>query len=117
MRNHFFPSRKAEYMTRARFAELGLTKNDVGERDFTFRPALEQEELFFDDAVDAIANGGALPAGVNAFAPALEAPKRQPAMEVEQLAVSLTLGLGFIPYDGNLLTRRLNCSRTVPSNS
>lgn len=91
MRNHFFPNRKAEYMTRERFAELGLTKADVGERDFTFRPVVEQEEIIFDDAVDAVTfgpNGGSLGAGLNPFAPALGAPKPKPAMEVEQLAVS-----------------------------
>ncbi|KAF3764877.1 hypothetical protein M406DRAFT_259016 [Cryphonectria parasitica EP155] len=36
MRNHFFPNRKAEYMTRARLSELGLTKQDIGERDYMF---------------------------------------------------------------------------------
>jgi hypothetical protein len=46
MRNEWFPQKKAEYMTIARFAELGLTKSDVGEPDpaFAIRPALEDAE-------------------------------------------------------------------------
>ena len=41
MRNKWFPQNKAEYMTAARFAELGLTRADVGERDPLFGVALE----------------------------------------------------------------------------
>ncbi|KLU83629.1 hypothetical protein MAPG_02682 [Magnaporthiopsis poae ATCC 64411] len=36
MRNMWYPSRKAEYMTAARFAELGLTRDAIGERDPLF---------------------------------------------------------------------------------
>lgn len=36
MRNQWFPGGKAEYMTEARFRELGLTRDDVGERDNLF---------------------------------------------------------------------------------
>ncbi|KAL2157412.1 hypothetical protein VTH06DRAFT_6104 [Thermothelomyces fergusii] len=36
MRNQWFPSKMAEYMTPARFRELGLTRDDIGERDTTF---------------------------------------------------------------------------------
>lgn len=58
MRNHFFPNRKAEYVTRARLAELGLTKDDIGERDYTFRLEVQEVERVFDDAVEAVAFGG-----------------------------------------------------------
>ncbi|KAK3989218.1 alcohol acetyltransferase-domain-containing protein [Cladorrhinum sp. PSN332] len=37
MRNHWFPNKKAEYMTAERFQQLGLSrKTDVGERDPSF---------------------------------------------------------------------------------
>ncbi|KAL1838389.1 hypothetical protein VTJ49DRAFT_2701 [Mycothermus thermophilus] len=36
MRNEWYPKKQAEYMTAARFRELGLTRNDIGERDPTF---------------------------------------------------------------------------------
>ncbi|KAL8388410.1 hypothetical protein RB595_009265 [Gaeumannomyces hyphopodioides] len=39
MRNMWYPSRKAEYMTAARFAELGLTRDAIGERDPLFTVA------------------------------------------------------------------------------
>ncbi|KAL2020161.1 hypothetical protein VTK56DRAFT_8685 [Thermocarpiscus australiensis] len=36
MRNEWFPNKQAEYMTAARFCELGLSRNDIGDRDPTF---------------------------------------------------------------------------------
>jgi len=36
MRNDWFPNNKAEYMTTSRFQQLGLTRQDVGERDPMF---------------------------------------------------------------------------------
>jgi hypothetical protein len=36
MRNEWYPHKKAEYMTVSRFSELGLTRDDIGERDTTF---------------------------------------------------------------------------------
>jgi hypothetical protein len=36
MRNEWFPAMKAEYMTASRFRELGLTREDIGDRDTTF---------------------------------------------------------------------------------
>jgi hypothetical protein len=36
MRNEWYPSKQAEYMTASRFRELGLTRDDIGERDITF---------------------------------------------------------------------------------
>jgi hypothetical protein len=36
MRNEWFPSKKAEYMTKARFIELGVTRSDVSQRDALF---------------------------------------------------------------------------------
>ncbi|EJT72798.1 hypothetical protein GGTG_09653 [Gaeumannomyces tritici R3-111a-1] len=48
MRNMWYPSRKAEYMTTARFAELGLTRDAIGERDPLFaiakKPAAPEAE-------------------------------------------------------------------------
>ncbi|CAP65031.1 uncharacterized protein PODANS_1_14200 [Podospora anserina S mat+] len=46
MRNEWFPRKLAEYMTVARFKELGLSpKNDVGERDPTFVDMKVLEQL------------------------------------------------------------------------
>ncbi|KAK3941820.1 hypothetical protein QBC46DRAFT_381511 [Diplogelasinospora grovesii] len=45
MRNEWYPSNKAEYMTATRFQELGLTREDIGERDRvfgTFAPLAEE---------------------------------------------------------------------------
>ncbi|KAK4128293.1 hypothetical protein N657DRAFT_607509 [Parathielavia appendiculata] len=36
MRNQWYPNKKAEYMTASRFRELGLTRDDIGERDIIF---------------------------------------------------------------------------------
>ncbi|KAK4105958.1 hypothetical protein N658DRAFT_490564 [Parathielavia hyrcaniae] len=47
MRNEWYPKKKAEYMTAARFRELGLTRDDIGERDVAFG-TIEAVEL--DDA-------------------------------------------------------------------
>ncbi|KAH6854370.1 hypothetical protein B0I37DRAFT_401370 [Chaetomium sp. MPI-CAGE-AT-0009] len=56
MRNEWFPAMKAEYMTASRFRELGLTRDDIGDRDTTFGTMAAA-----DDVEDA---------------PELEAPKR-----------------------------------------
>lgn len=95
MRNQFFPRRKAEYMTRGRFAELGLTKNDIGERDFSFRPEVEEVEEFYDDAVEAVAFGGA--ASLNApvdnvwtRAKAEAEAAAAQALELDQVVVSFS---------------------------
>jgi hypothetical protein len=49
MRNEWFPTNKAEYMTALRFRELGLTRKDVGERDTTFG-TVDATELEFEKA-------------------------------------------------------------------
>jgi hypothetical protein len=36
MRNEWYPKKMAEYMTAERFKELGLTRDNIGERDPTF---------------------------------------------------------------------------------
>jgi Ribosomal protein L9, N-terminal domain len=36
MRNAWYPKKKAEYMTATRFQEMGLTRQDIGERDRAF---------------------------------------------------------------------------------
>lgn len=130
MRNSLFYSHKAEYMTRERFKELGLTMNDIGERDAQF--GMKQQEAREELSKDAehIAglrgNAGAyappLAAGGNPFAtalpagsmPAIEAPQPVPAMEVEQLAVSLLK----ISCDCELRQLAdLGCSPTAPWSS
>ncbi|KAK3362830.1 hypothetical protein B0T25DRAFT_575513 [Lasiosphaeria hispida] len=48
MRNEWFPSKKAEYMTAVRFQELGLTRGDIGDRDrgfVTFVPEVPVEKI------------------------------------------------------------------------
>lgn len=70
-------------MTRERFKELGLTTNDIGERDARFGIERQQEiqEELPEDAIEHVA-------GFSTSA-APEAPV--PAIEVEQIAVSLAL--------------------------
>jgi hypothetical protein len=43
MRNVWYPRKMAEYMTPTRFRELGLTKDDIGERDTLFGSAAANE--------------------------------------------------------------------------
>ncbi|KAI0388138.1 hypothetical protein F5Y04DRAFT_241731 [Hypomontagnella monticulosa] len=54
MRNYWFPRAQAEYMTRQRFQELGLTEDAIGVRDRTFgnRSLLDQDAkpVLADDA-------------------------------------------------------------------
>lgn len=99
MRGSLFYTNKAEYMTRERFKELGLTPNDVGERDAQFGMKQQQEvEELPEDAVEHVAGLGGknpfattLPTGSMSGigAPQSESEKPAPAMEVEQLAVCL----------------------------
>ncbi|KAK4459344.1 alcohol acetyltransferase-domain-containing protein [Cladorrhinum samala] len=52
MRNEWFPKKKAEYMTAARFKELGMSrKADVGERDPSFGAILATEDFGSEPAV------------------------------------------------------------------
>ncbi|KAM7191991.1 hypothetical protein V8F33_008569 [Rhypophila sp. PSN 637] len=44
MRNQWYPANKAEYMTRQRFQELGLTEEDVGDRDRAFAALGQADE-------------------------------------------------------------------------
>lgn len=87
MRNQWYPTKKAEFMTDARLKELGLTKNDIGERDPMFGMQIEVEEELVDDAVEAVA-GLATGAGAAAGQPALESAGHTPAVEIEHVAVS-----------------------------
>ncbi|KAK0633339.1 hypothetical protein B0T14DRAFT_506502 [Immersiella caudata] len=50
MRNQWYPTKKAEYMTPQRFQELGLTKKDIGERDRGFMP-LDESDLAEEEAL------------------------------------------------------------------
>lgn len=90
MRNLWYPTKKAEFMTDARFKELGLTKNDVGERDPMFGMQIEMKEELVDDAVEAVAGltTGAAALGTAAGRPALEPLSHTPAVEIEHIAVS-----------------------------
>ena len=45
MRNIWFPKAAAEYMTRKRFEELGLTEAAIGVRDRTFGSQAMLEEI------------------------------------------------------------------------
>lgn len=119
MRNEFFPRHRAEYMTRERLAELGLTRDDIGERDYSFRPEVEEAEQLIDDAVEAVAFGAG--AGGAHVAPPVddiwararaqaEAAAAQ-ALELEQLVVSFLpppFPLGGIPPVG--VDGRMGCS-------
>lgn len=87
MRNQWYPTKKAEFMTDARFKELGLSKNDIGERDPMFGMQIEVEEELVDDAVEAVAGlpRGAIALGAEAGQPALESAGH---VEIEHVAVS-----------------------------
>lgn len=87
MRNQWYPTKKAEFMTDTRFKELGLTKNDIGERDPMFGMQIEVEEELVDDAVEAVAGlpKGAVALGAAAGQPALESASH---VEIEHVAVS-----------------------------
>ncbi|KAL2137045.1 hypothetical protein VTI74DRAFT_9651 [Chaetomium olivicolor] len=45
MRNEWFPAKKAEYMTASRFRELGLTREDIGDRDTAFGAVAADEYI------------------------------------------------------------------------
>lgn len=124
MRNLWYPTKKAEFMTDARFKELGLTKNDVGERDPMFGMQIEMEEELVDDAVEAVAGltTGAAALGTAAGQPALESPSHTPAVEIEHIAVSplriFENRTRLLLVDDTLLTGRTpSYSPTVPSSS
>lgn len=124
MRNLWYPRKTAEFMTAARFKELGLTKNDVGERDPMFGMQIEMEEELIDDAVEAVAgfSAGAPAIGTAAGQPALESPGHTPSVEIEHVAVSAPWishnAYRLLLLDGTLLTgRRAIYSPIVPSRS
>jgi hypothetical protein len=57
MRNLWYPTKKAEYMTANRFAELGLSRrDDVGERDPMFRAYETTEEVAEEDVVEEVSD-------------------------------------------------------------
>jgi len=80
MRNLWVPNKKAEYMTTTRFAELGLSSDDIGEPD----------PLFTGDMVETTGDSGA---------PSAQRPK----LEVQSLAVCASLW-SFLACSGHLLT-------------
>lgn len=91
MRSKLYATSKAEYMTRERFKELGLSPSDIGSRDNQFGMKRRQvvEELLPEDAIEHVAGfegAYAPPLSADGSVPTIEAPV--PAMEVEQLAVS-----------------------------
>lgn len=78
MRNLWYPTKKAEYMTTARMQQLKISKTDIGERDPLFGTQVEIEEEVIGDAVDAVAGYVAPAHGV----------------EIEHIAVSIAQALG-----------------------
>lgn len=78
MRNMWYPTKKAEYMTAARLQQLGLSKTDIGERDPMYGMQIEMEEEVVEDAVEAVAG---LPHQKQASAH---------GVEIEHVAVSVT---------------------------
>jgi hypothetical protein len=53
MRNLWYPTKKAEYMTSTRFSELNLSRReDVGERDPMFRAYDNAEDLLPEEDVE-----------------------------------------------------------------
>jgi hypothetical protein len=52
MRNQWYPKKKAEYMTPSRFHELGLTHDDIGERDTAFGTVAAEE---FEEVQESVA--------------------------------------------------------------
>ncbi|KAG8164684.1 hypothetical protein KVR01_004959 [Diaporthe batatas] len=117
MRNLWYPTKKAEFMTDTRMKQLGLTKDDVGQRDPMFGMQLEFEEELIDDAVEAVAGlpRGAIPLGSAAGQPALESPSPAPAVEIEHVAPNRALELltTMIP-DPIIIERHL---KHLPSNT
>lgn len=91
MRNLWYPTKKAEYMTPARLQQLGLTKIDIGERDPMYGMQVEMEEEIVEDAVEAVAG---LPHGSGAGASQKQASAH--GVEIEHVAVSVTQVFGFI---------------------
>lgn len=124
MRNKWYPTKKAEFMTDARLKELGLSKNDVGERDPMFGMQIEIEEELVEDAVEAVAGlpKGAVALNAGAGQASLESPSHTPAVEIEHVAVGLPWMLKRRPrpflLDDTLLTERRSIySPTAPLNS
>jgi hypothetical protein len=113
MRNIWYPTKKAEYVTTARLQQLGLSKSDIGERDPMFGMQVEVEEEIVEDAVEAVAGlpyGGASHKQASAH-----------GVEIEHVAVSVTQVANpplarFISGE-QLLTRCVLNSPTAHSNS
>ena len=84
MRNLWYPTKKAEYMTAARLQQLGLSKTDIGERDPLFGMQVEIDENVVEDAVEAVAG---LPGAGASQAPAH-------GVEIEHIAVSVRASPG-----------------------
>lgn len=86
MRNIWYPTKKAEYVTPSRLQQLGLSKNDIGERDPLYGMQVEIEEEVVEDAVEAVAG---FPYGATAGAAASQKPAAH-GVEIEHIAVSDT---------------------------
>lgn len=86
MRNIWYPTKKAEYVTPSRLQQLGLSKNDIGERDPLYGMQVEIEEEVVEDAVEAVAG---FSYGATAGAAASQKPAAH-GVEIEHIAVSDT---------------------------
>ncbi|CAN8099033.1 unnamed protein product [Discula destructiva] len=92
MRNDFYPKSIAEYMTPQRLKALGLSKDDIGERDTQYGLNRQLQEEDIEDAVEHIAGSAAVP-GSGASTSGVEASGAVPAMEIEQLPPNRALEL------------------------
>ncbi|ROW11455.1 hypothetical protein VMCG_01514 [Cytospora schulzeri] len=88
MRNIWYPTKKAEYVTASRLQQLGLTKNDIGERDPMYGMQVEMEEEVVGDAVEAVAG---LAHGTTSGAGASQKQASAHGVEIEHVAPNRAL--------------------------
>lgn len=81
MRNEWYPTQQAEYMTSTRMKELGLSTSDIGERDPLFGRQIEYTHNIVADAVEAVAGN---------TNKKIEGPRTtpKPVIELDHIAVS-----------------------------
>ncbi|KUI60452.1 hypothetical protein VP1G_07641 [Cytospora mali] len=92
MRNMWYPTKKAEYMTTARLQQLGLSKTDIGERDPMYGMQVEMEEEIVEDAVEAVAG---LPGAKSTSAHSVEIEHVAPNRALELLTTMVPATIVF----------------------